>query len=301
MKRRWGICLGALVAAFFWASISPCRAIIVYGRTNPENTTNPGIGAVWDSVVALAKPSQTYNASGVYLGNGFFMTANHVDAVVAGQQIKINGSLYSLDTSFDADGIKPITGADLKIFKVLAPPVLVPVQINTSGTGDVSRYSVLVGYGVGKGTEVIDQGWNWGDDTTRAKRWAENYTLNAADSATLSSAYGYSALGTVFYAGYGTDTGSVTLGDSGSALFQYNNGSWVLSGVPTSVEVYGSSDYNRGPTSPVSSPDYSVYVRVSSYSDQILEIVPEPSVFALFAASGAGIFLAARRRRKREA
>jgi len=260
--------LPLLLVAAIGASL-PARAVIVYGKTNTENSTNPGIGSAWDSVVTLAKPDQAFNASGVYLGGGYFLTANHVDAVAIGQQVKINGNLYSLDTTFDTDGIKPIPGVDLKVFKVLAPPVLPSATLNTNGSIDVSRYSVLVGNGVGKGTEVIDQGWNWGDDATRAKRWGTNYTLNAFDSAILSSLYGYSALGTEFYAGYGADTGSITMGDSGSALFQYIGGTWVLSGVPTSVEYLNSSDYNRGPTSPNPSPDYSVYVRVSGYAAEI--------------------------------
>ncbi|MCZ2343225.1 MAG: hypothetical protein LC104_15750 [Bacteroidales bacterium] len=247
----------------------------------PRTLSNPGIGSAWDSVVTLAKPSQSFNASGVYLGGGYFLTANHVDAVEIGQQIKINGTLYSLDTTFDTDGIKPISGVDLKVFKVVAPPVLPSATLNTNGSLDVSRYSVLVGNGVGKGTEVINQGWNWGDSTTSAKRWATNYTLNATDSLTLSNIYGYSALGTLFYAGYGNDTGTVSLGDSGSALFQFIGGAWVLSGVPTSVQVSGSSFYNRGPTSPVPSPDYSVYVRISDYADDIQAAIPEPGTILL--------------------
>ncbi len=259
----------------------PLQAVIVYGKTNLENMTNPGIGGVWDSVVTLAKPSQTYNASGVYLGGGYFLTANHVDAVEIGQQIKINGSLYSLDTTFDTDGIKPISGVDLKVFKVLAPPVLAAAPLNSNTSLDINQYSVLVGSGVGKGSEVSGQGWNWGDDATRAMRWGDNYTLDAGDSAILSGLAGYSALGTLFYSGYGTNTGTVTLGDSGSALFQFIGGTWVLSGVTTSVQVGGSSFYNRGPTSPVPSPDYSVYVRVSGYAGQIQAVIPEPGTFSL--------------------
>jgi hypothetical protein len=277
-----------LVAAF--ATSLPVRAVIVYGKTNAENSTDPGIGSAWDSVVTLAKPDQTFNASGVCLGGGYFLTANHVDAVAIDQQVKINGTLYSLDKTFDSDGIKPITGVDLKVFKVENPPVLPSATLNTNGLLDVSRFSVLIGNGVGKGTEVIDQGWNWGDDATRAKRWATNFTLNTAASTTLSSLYGYSALGTVFNAGYGADTGSVTMGDSGSALFQYIGGTWVLSGVPTSVEFLWSSDYNRGPTSPVPSPDYSVYVRVSGYAAEIQSIIPEPGT-AQLATAGAALLL----------
>lgn len=286
----WRSVAALLLLVLCIASSQTASAVIIYGRTNSENLSNPGIGSAWDSVVTLAKPSQTFNASGVYLGGGFFLTANHVDAVQIGQQIKINGTLYSLDTSFDTDGIKPISGVDLKVFKVVAPPVLAAATLNTNGSLDVSRYSVIVGNGVGKGTEVIDQGWNWGDDATRAKRWAENYTLDSADSLILSDLYGYSALGTVFAAGYGDDSGTVTLGDSGSALFQFIGGAWVLSGVPTSVQVGGSSDYNRGPTSPVPSPDYSVYVRVSDYADDIQAAIPEPGTIPL-ALAGAALLL----------
>jgi hypothetical protein len=267
----------AVVTAIF-LSAPQGLAMIVYGRSNSENVTNPGIGPAWDAVVLIAKPSQeSYNASAVYLGGGFFLTANHVDALVPGQKVKINGVGYELDKSYDTDGIKPIAGVDLKIFKVVDPPVLPSVSLNTDGSSDLQTFSYLVGGGVGKGTEVPNEGWLWGGvDGTPAKRWGINLTLDADDSAYLSGLVGYSALGTVFYSGYGADTGSVTLGDSGSALFQFIEGDWVLSGVPTAVEVNGSSFYNRGITNPPS-PDYSIYVRISDYADEIHAAIPEPS------------------------
>lgn len=277
-----------LFSVSFWAfllSCSLCHGLIIYGQDNTANQSNPGIGGAWDSVVILAKPSQAYNASGIYLGNGYFLTANHVDAVQTGQQIKINGILYDLDTSFDLDGIRRVDDSvDMKIFRVLLPPVLPSASLNTNGVNDISQYSYMVGNGVGKGTEVLSQGWNWGNDTTRAKRWATNSTLNALDSAYLSGIAGYSALGTVFFSPYGANTGAVTLGDSGSALFQYLGGQWVVSGLATSVEVNGSSFYNRGPSDPVN-PDFSVFVRMSTYSSAILSVIPEPtsSVMCLLA------------------
>ncbi|MFZ4776289.1 MAG: hypothetical protein ACOYM3_13035 [Terrimicrobiaceae bacterium] len=276
----------------------PVRAVIVYGKTNLENTTNPGIGSVWDSVVTLAKPDQTFNASGVYLGGGVFLTAEHVDADKGVTQIKINGALYDLDPSFGIKGRKTISGVDLQVFKVLLPPILPSVSLNTDGLLDINRFSVLVGTGLGKGSEVVDQGWNWGNDLTYAKRWGTNYTLDAIDSAYLSSIYGYSTLGSAFYAGYGADTGTVTMGDSGSALFQFIGGTWVLSGVTTSVQVGGSSFYNRGPTSPVPSPDYSVYVRVSDYAGSIQAAIPEPGSFSLTIAGAAALVLLVKRTRK---
>lgn len=284
-----------LFSVSFWSfllSCSLCHGIIIYGKDNTANQSNPGIGGAWDSVVTLAKPSQTYNASGIYLGNGYFLTARHVDAVAIGQQVKINGTLYDLDTSFDVDGIlrvEDIPGVDdpvdMKIFRVLLPPILASASLNTNGVNDILRYSYLVGNGVGKGTDVLSQGWNWGNDTTRAKRWATNYTLDASDSAFLSGLADYSALGTVFFSEYGANTGSATLGDSGSALFQYLGGQWVVSGLVTFVEVNGSSFYNRGPSDPVN-PDYSAFVRMSAYSSAILSVIPEPTSAALCLLAG---------------
>jgi hypothetical protein len=273
---RFGL-IGSIAFTAIALSGSSVQGMIIYGRSNSENVTNPGIGQAWDAVVLIAKPSQEYNASAVYLGGGFFLTAYHVDAVVPEQKIKINGVEYDLDKSYDIDGIKKIAGVDLKVFKVENPPLLPSVSLNTDGSSDLQTFSYLVGGGVGKGTEVPNEGWLWGSvDGTSAKRWGTNWTLDADDSAYLSDLYGYSVLGTVFYSGYGADTGSVTLGDSGSALFQFIEGDWVLSGVPTAVEVNGSSFYNRGITNPPS-PDYSIYVRISDYADEIHAAIPEPS------------------------
>ena len=131
--------LSVAICLAFFSLLGACHGIIIYGRDNSGNQTNPGISGAWDSVVTLAQPAQSYNASGVYVGNGYFLTAGHVDAVQIGQQVKINGTLYSLDTSFDTDGIlyvKDIAGVDdevdLKIFRVLSPPLLSSAILNSN-------------------------------------------------------------------------------------------------------------------------------------------------------------------------
>jgi hypothetical protein len=223
-------------------------------------------------VVEIAKPTQAHNASAVYLGNGYFLTAKHVDAVVIGQQVKINGGNFTLDTGFGTGGIQlvedlpGVTGTvDLKLFRVLNPPPLSAIALNTT-SDDLGKSSYMIGWGRGKGTEIVDQGWNWGDTSTINKRWGITQTDSSTFNGTLRSN---------FQTSYGTNSASLTLGDSGSGLFQNQGGTWVLAGISVEVETFGASYYNKGNVDPPN-PDWSGYERVSSYASAILAAIPEP-------------------------
>ena len=260
-----------LLLLFAVACVFRAEALIIYRGGQDETTHNTttagmpsGLDAVWDSVVFVSPTPQTFNASAVYLGNGFFLTANHVDAVSCGQaQVSINDVLYTLDTGFGPGGVLRVDGTvDLKIFKVLAPPNLPPVTLN-QGSADVRVTSYVIGCGVGKGTAVTG-GWAWGTDATRAKRWGSVYTAGRDEI----PAFG-SYLFSYFSTAYGMNVASATLGDSGSGLFQYIGGAWVLSGITAAVTANGHSFYNNG-----GNPDATIYVRIADYADAILNATP---------------------------
>jgi len=77
-------------------------------------------------------------------------------------------------------------------------------------------------------------------------------------------------LATWFSPDQGNTEYSATLRDSGSPIFQMHNGKWQLVGITTSVEVMNQSLYNPQ--------QYTVTVRISEYQDEILAIIPEPTV-----------------------
>lgn len=276
----------------------PCAshswAIVNYGSDDAYYKTDPGLDSIWNSVVSVAKPGETYNGSAVYLGNNTFLTASHVNPFT-GSQVKINGVTYSLDTSFNGTGVLQVAdipgvddNPDMKLFRIVASSLdMSAASLNSGAPADLGATSVLIGFGKGKGTEVPGQGWNWGADSTREQRWGLSVTY---DSGVIAySGYSYDSLASPFYAPWGNDVASGALGDSGGALFQSINGQWVLSGLITTVTTDGSSFYNRG-----GQPDWTYYVRISSYATQMQSVVPEPAVMGLallgLAALGMGAF-----------
>ena len=260
----------------------PARALIIYGTgptdvNNALNTTAPASGAPWANVFQFG----TNNASGIYLGNGYILTANHVLPVPTG--FFINGFSYDRDTTFAP--LQIIDGADvvdMKLVRILPNsttltlPPLSTLPINFS-TADLNVNCTIIGWGVGKGTIVTNQGWNWGDDSTRAQRWGTNKTLSSAVSAVYSG-YSYEALATNFNRSLGSNTSEITLGDSGAGLFQQIGGVWKLSGLTTTVLQYQSNAaiydgvapfYATTPMSPpqqADSPDGANFVRLEKYA-----------------------------------
>ena len=121
MSRRLLILIG-LGGSFLEVFLPRTAALIPYGTgpsdlNNAQNTTPPANGAPWYNLVQFGQN----NASGVYLGNGYVLTAHHVSMVDSG--LVINGVSYNRDTSFTPLQITENEGTtayadfvDLKIF-----------------------------------------------------------------------------------------------------------------------------------------------------------------------------------------
>lgn len=295
------------------------KALILYDANSNANNYNisvPGTPTVddptadlWDHVVQIRKPDGTSpDASGVYLGNGFILTANHV----TGTRYFIQGTEYAVDTSYNGTGSKRVTnsqgvGLDLKLVKIQSPPALGALQLMNSTQSALSSYSLYIGWGVGKGTpqttDPANQGWTWGSEaTTVNKRWGRNLTLGSNyNEVSNPNTYLETQFNrTVFAspAAYNNDVFSLTLGDSGGGLFEYVDSQWMLAGIGTDVSTLWSSYYDRNTGVAGDQPDSSYFVSMPAHSQDVLNAIPEPSVFALSLAAGLGIFQLLIRRRR---
>ena len=277
----------AFLLAAALLSAPSAQALIIYGTgptdvNNALNTITPVPPGSPQTVPANGAPSPNVvqfgpnNASGVYLGNGYVLTANHVNLVGA---VVINGISYDIDPSFPTPQSSvhalQVTEApdvvDLKLVKIVGSPPLPVVQslpLNFSPTADLNLNCTMIGWGVGKGTIISHQGWNWGDDTTRAERWGTNATLSSPVPAVYSG-YSYEALQTSFNRSLGSNTSEITTGDSGGGLFQQFGGVWKLSGITTTVLQYQTSAalYDGQYPFPMSDqPDAADFVRLEKYA-----------------------------------
>lgn len=302
----------SLVLAFLSLLLLPAasRALILYDANSNANNYNisvPGTPTIndptadlWNHVVQIRKPDGTPDASGVYLGNGFILTANHV----TGTRYFIQGTEYSVDTSYNGTGSKQVTnslnqGLDLKLVKIQSPPALDALQMMNSTQSALSSYSLYIGWGVGKGTpqttDPANQGWTWGTEAdTVNKRWGRNFTLGSNHNEVNNpNTYLETQFNrTVFAspAAYNNDVFSLTLGDSGGGLFEYVDSQWMLAGIGTDVSTLWSSYYDRNTGLIGDQPDSSYFVSMPAHSQDVLNAIPEPGTISLLLA-GAGLLV----------
>lgn len=251
-------------AAGMLCGTSHGHALIIYGQIDPSNTTDPGGGAPW-SYVARLDVHGSPDASGVYLGNGFILTANHVNTPTS---VYLNGQSHAVDSSFAP---LRVGTTDMKLIRIVEGPSVVPLDLAGSSDNELNKPATLIGWGVGKATEIQGQGWNWADRSTSIQRWGLNRTLSALHQVNDPNGLGtYASLQTRFDAPMllssadSQNEAAATLGDSGSGMFQQfgTANTWKLSGLTSAVTTNGQSLYDRNPSAPGNQPDTNFFVRV---------------------------------------
>ncbi|ARN55952.1 trypsin-like peptidase domain-containing protein [Sedimentisphaera salicampi] len=235
------------------------------------------------------------NGSGVYLGNGWVITANHVSSktyfTVDGDATynKMAGEEYGVQL----DNLEKTSKIDLYMFRVDTSAgnltELTPTPIASSAPSEGSQ-ATHIGTGDGQ-TSSTETTWyvDTGEDpyiwetspfpgadahangyylqTNRDKRWAFEEVYQSDDD--FDNIEGFS---TIF--NDDADYGITVEHDSGSGLFVKNNGEWELAGIAHAIGSYsGQPDRTRvyGNTS--------YYSDLSQYSGQINDIItiPEPA------------------------
>ena len=242
MPRRFYILLAVLCLPHGASGL-----IVLDGKSRTDNnfnTTAPSNGAPWSNVAQqqrVVSGTPIIDSSAVYIGNGYVLTASHT---YGPNSVILDGVAYSVDTSFPAIAFTPI---DVRLYKILDPPTLPLIPFPDATEADLNLACTMIGWGKGKGAIVTNNGWQWGDDTTKAKRWGTNKTVSA--TAPLSYlTYSYNAAYTTFDATSvvsGQTEGTATASDSGGALFQQFTGIWKLSGILT-LTSYDSATYPDG-------------------------------------------------------
>jgi len=316
--------VGATLVFFF---VPMAEAVLFYGTADPSHNSSAPAGAYQNS------GWQYQGYYGAYLGTmiapQYFITARHMGTqgssfVSAGI---FNGGVdvtYTIDTSANAGaGYWDITGTDLRIFKINE-------YFNShatlyTGSSEQGLDMVTIGRGGVRGTDLMVsgtlQGWRHGIGDGVA-RWGTNL---------VSSVITIPSLGGLLVAsfddsgpGYTAEEATLSVGDSGGAVFVNDGGIWKLAGINYGVDglfdtnnttgdgsEFGAALFDRGgfyqgsdsqgwtfiPNTAADNPSnmYASRISTSAAVIQSIAVVPEPQSMLLVGL--AGLLVTDRRKR----
>jgi hypothetical protein len=283
------LCFGLVALAS-----TPCSAVVIRGGDGSGNATAPNDDPGWASV------GMVNGGSGVYLGNGWVLTASHLwgSGVTSAY---FNGASYSVQPGSEHRLHAPSSAApvDLEMFRITsAPPGLSDLAV--SQTAPAVGATVL-GIGNGRNRAASETWWdgNWNQQTGteayrgflnssgNAKRWGENTV--AQRNLPVDDGYGSTfVLKTYFDNNADPSEMQAAQGDSGGGLFYKNGDQWELAGIILAVN----GPRTGQPDGTVLCGDATYIADLSRYRDQITAIaaapgeVPEPSTLAMLGGLG---------------
>ena len=262
-----------LVAAFCLILASlPQRSfgVIITGASGDTiNTTAPADDFGFSRVGNM----DSKLGSGVYLQDGWVLTANHVGA----GNIIFGGTTYTYDAGTPT---QRIDSTDLLLFKILSPPVMSDAVISSTRPTGGSQVFMM---GFGKGREAAqttwDASWNEGGTPTahtgykwntseEVGRWGDNQVTGNSNTSILGTdemTITFDQVGETFEA-----MGSS--GDSGGGVFYKNGSTWELSGMMSAIGTVTGQPSN---TSVFGNVTYAADLSV--YRNDIVALIPEPS------------------------
>lgn len=245
------------------------------------------------------------SGSGIYLGNGWVLTANHVAGSLPATAT-FGGVAYATQPGtwqqiLNPTGMGLTTYTDMVVFQLAAPLALPTVNLSSISppTNDT-----MIMVGNGRVQEASPTYWNqtvvagpnndiWTETTpslanhagyktilpeTHEVRWGLN-DVASASVATVNAGgtdvrYFTSSFDNAAYA----DEAQAVNGDSGGGAFVYNGSSWELAGMMFTVSTY---DNQPGGALTAILGQQTAMEDIATYRDQIYAAIPEPSAAVL--------------------
>jgi hypothetical protein len=288
MNRR---CTRLLALLLPLAIAAAASGVIIDTGDGTGNVTAPAPDPGWGHV-GIANAN---GLSAVYLGNGWVLTANHVNA----GDVWFGGVLYPWMPGTAVQLTNPDTsGADLLMFKIADPLPALPGLSIRATPPPLGTSLILIGYGRDRGAATTwnppgpgptYDGWYWAG--TASKRWGTNF-VEDIDVELYEPVFSTQLFGCEFDqsgGGHSTHEAQGAVGDSGGAAFAWNGSSYELAGI-----MIGILSYSEQPANTALFTNATVTADLSVYRDEIVDWMPEPTG-GLWV--GAGLVAALARRR----
>jgi hypothetical protein len=255
MQRMLLLALALLVSA-------PADALVFISGDGQGNNTPPPDDPGWDHVGRVG------GLNGIYLGNGWMLTANHVPTANA----NFNGAFYAAVPGSEVQLQNPdLSLADLKVFRIDAFPSLPLMKIRSTTPAADTNVTMIAG-GALRGTATTwmgYDGWFWGG--TLGEHWATNKIYDSGfvnDTWAISTDFDKLSMGGTTHEGQGAS------GDSGGGLFVKNGSVWELAGVLFAIAPFPSQPDFTALQGKASQPvgNLTFAADLSVYRDQIIAI-----------------------------
>jgi len=222
----------------------PARAVIIDSGDGTGNTSAPAEDPGWAHVGARG------GLTAIYLGNGWVLTANHVQV----GDVTFDGILYPAVANShirleNDDASLP----DLGVYRIDPSPEL-PILPIRATTPPVDTAVIMIGKGRNRGSATSwdpdgpagpYDGYEWG--LGMAMRWGTNLVEGFSRAVNTECFY------TDFTEGEPSHEAQAATGDSGGAVFIENGDTWEIAGVllaigpyeeqPAETALYGNSTY----------------------------------------------------------
>jgi len=243
-------------------SARPAAAVIITLGDGTGNTTPPADDP------GLAHVGVIGTLSGVYVGNGWVLTANHVGVA----PITLGGTTYQ---PYAHPGVRLFTStgvpADLRMFKIDGDPGLPMLPIASTAPG-LNSSVVMYGHGLSRGAPVSWGGADgWITTAPATLRWGTNRIagVNQTVLDTRSILTSFDASGPFVEA----DEAQSAPGDSGGAVFYKRSGTWELAGIMFA----NSKNAVEQPNNYILFGNQSLIADVAYYHDDIVAVIGQPA------------------------
>jgi hypothetical protein len=253
------------------ALASPAGAVVISGGSDAPNLVEPGSNPLWNNVGLVN------TASGVYLGNRWVITANHVGS---GSLRLSDGREFaaSVGSGVRLQNIIGFGSPDLWMFRLAADPGLAAPAIATAAPA-IGAQVMMIGAGRDKAPQL--KGWQitfpqWTEVpapranalgfsllSNSAMRWGINQAASETtfDSNTFVFSTRFDQFGLPFEA-------QAAVGDSGGGVFHPLGDAWELSGIMLSTQMLAGQ-----PSDTVAYGDQTFIADLSAYRGGILDLI----------------------------